>query len=567
MFIRALFFFVILFLGNIRGVSASQVDAQAANITGITNRLLPNDSKLTRIAEKLDQEKKNPFVPPKTYRMPLQKQSETPKFILQSIEVSGHQVLSEEDLKKVWQPYVGRQVDFFALSKIAYEMSVLYRLKGYFLSYVVVPEQKIDAQSGHVRLCALEGYVDRVELHAYSGQEVSERLLSLTQAFKKRPLKLHEFETALFKIRDLYPNSRAFFEPSDSEKNGAIKLKLVIEKKKTLQATAGVNNYGTEAVGPILYNVSGKLVPSWQPEHSVDVSYQQSLLRRELSAGSVGYELPVGEDGATVSLQGTLLFSNPTSTLDIVKVQKKMASTFLHPVIRSQDSNLYIGTELRYIDQNQHVKDFNAYMKERVRQLRFLGLLDWADTYAGQNSLQFKGTYGLPVLNPIKKNSPNKSRQSGSGQPLYFSVNFSRLQRLLGPFSVKFQADSQYAARNLLAIDRFYSNGPPLNGSYPTATFSGDTGIEAKIELLYDIAQTGPLNALQLFGYASQINIWNRSPIGGEKFSDRGKGLGGGVRAFYKKLAASLEYAYPVMTPVGSTSVNPRILFSLSGNF
>lgn len=546
--------------------SAGAARATAGQTSAVTEKLLPDETGLAALASKLDAEKKTPLVSPDTYRKPVQKAEDTPLFTLKTVTIIGNRTIRAKELLPCWAHYVGQKIGFNELSDIAYCMTKAYRKEGYFLSYAVIPVQDIDTNVGQVTFKVIEGYVDQIEIQKQDHKEISPRIRALSEYFRGLPLRMDNFERGLLLVRDLYPNAKAFFEPSPVNAEGATRVRLVIPPKQALQGLAGVNNYGTDAVGPITYNVGMSWAPKWQEEHKVDLSYQQSLLPRELKAAVAGYTAPIGNDGITVSLQGIVLASHPTTTLKIDKHQATIIGTLLDPLIRSQELNLYGGVELRYANQKQTVADFSQLIRERVRQVKVLALVDWADGWAGQNSFQFKGTSGLNVLNPISKNDPHKSRAFGSGVPLYFEVNFTRLQRLMGPFSVKFQADTQYAARELLAIDRFYSNGPPMDGAYPAASMSGDSGFEGKIELIYHLEALLGLQDIQFFTYMSKINIWNRSPIlGVETFSATGRGAGIGVRANYRNLTGSLEYGYPILHPVCGNSVTPQILFSVMG--
>lgn len=563
------FSYFILFVQEV-GASHATTSAQAAavsnQVSDVTDKMVAEEDGVNKLLKNLEKENKVLLVTPDTYKKPEQKKENTPTFILRKISIAGNKTVQTRFLRHLWCDYIGKKVTFNLLNQITKKITGDYRKRGYFLSYAVIPEQKINPKEGKITLRVIEGYVSRIKIQHADRKKISERTGALISFFRKRPLRVDDFERALLLIRDLHPDTKAYFEAVNTDQSGATQLKLIIPPKQAVHGFVSFNNYGTSAVGPVMESVGLSIAPPWQEEHQLDLNYQQALLTKEYRAGILSYTFPLRDNGLSANIRGTALSSTPTSAFNIHKKQEKLTWTMLYPFVRSINFNFYGGLELRYINQRQTVSDFSQLTRERVRQLKVLALFDWSDAWAGKSSLSFRAFSGLNILHPISDNSPHKTRASGNGKPLYFTMNFSRLQRLMGPFSARFQVDTQYAARSLLNIDRFYSKGAPLDGAYPAAAMAGDSGIEAKIELIYSMGEQLGMDDVQLFSYLSQIRTWNRTPIAGlEKYSEIARGAGIGLRFTYHQITGTLEYGYPIIAPVGGNSINPKVLFSLAG--
>ena len=56
------------------------------------------------------------------------------KLRIDSIKITGNQILSSEELKPILEPYAGKELDFLELKRIAEDITEEYRKRGYTLA-------------------------------------------------------------------------------------------------------------------------------------------------------------------------------------------------------------------------------------------------------------------------------------------------------------------------------------------------------------------------------------------------------------------------------------------------
>jgi len=82
---------------------------------------------------------------------------EGPSFLLKKVEITGSSLFTDEELMRVYGPYLGKTQSFGDLVKLADKIKGSYREKGYLTTIVYIPEQEI--VDGKVEIRVMEGKV------------------------------------------------------------------------------------------------------------------------------------------------------------------------------------------------------------------------------------------------------------------------------------------------------------------------------------------------------------------------------------------------------------------------
>src|SRR6185295_18769874 len=125
------------------------------------------------------------------------------RFVLREIAVEGATVYPPDELAATFKKSIGQEISVAQVFAFANELTAHYRRDGYVLSQVLVPAQ--DVTAGRVKLIAVEGYVDAIQLRGTVA--ANDALLTGYGAALKRarPLTAAALERYLLLINDL-PN-------------------------------------------------------------------------------------------------------------------------------------------------------------------------------------------------------------------------------------------------------------------------------------------------------------------------------------------------------------------------
>ncbi len=167
------------------------------------------------------------------------------KFILKSINVTGNEQFTDEQLLSAVQDQIDKEVNLGGLRKIASEIKKYYRDHGFIAAYAYVPPQSID--SGNVEIAVVEGILESVEIknNKWFSERTLRRFLRLVPG---KILYLNELQSALIylnKHKDI--KVKSYLKPGAKAKT--TKLELDVKDKFPLHISSDVNNLGTENTG------------------------------------------------------------------------------------------------------------------------------------------------------------------------------------------------------------------------------------------------------------------------------------------------------------------------------
>ncbi|MEO8062904.1 MAG: POTRA domain-containing protein [Pseudomonadota bacterium] len=473
-------------------------------------------------------------------------------FVLRAIHIEGATAYSAAQLEAPFQRFAGQQITVAQVFQFANELTARYRRDGYVLSQVLVPAQ--DVTAGVVKLLAVEGFVDAIELRGAVARD--DTLLTKYGAALKRsrPLTAAALERYLLQINDLARvSSRGTLVPS-ARTPGAADLVVDILRDYTTVSVASDNRNG-RSLGSQRASLdfgSYGLIGEWSHLGlHAGSSFDDKLLYAGLDFGNA-----FGSRGMSWSIGATGVRSRPGRAANLATDDLETRSLsgqieLRAPLIRSRAENLYLRAALTTFDGQSEFESADL-SRDQIRALR-LGLsFDSADAARGINSIEIEFSKGLAALGARAEGTMSSplSRAGGRADFAKATLYLARLQSLGsalgGHWSALAAVNAQHAFDTLLAAELFSFGGENFGRGYDPSEMAGDSGEAAKFELRYSgAAPELGVPGYSLYGFYDLGHVRRRDPLG-EAAGERASAAGMGLRMTGKRWQGLIEYAIPL---------------------
>lgn len=492
--------------------------------------------------------------------------AKTIRFTLKDVHIEGTTIFTREELSDVYAPYQNKEVTLEIAWMMAGTITERYRSAGYFLSRAYVPEQRI--KDGVISIHVVEGYIGRVESDSPEAERPIIRKL-IARLEKQKPVTVAEVESFLLRLNDLPGLSvRGVLSPLNEEADGAVKLTLVAAKAE-MRGSLSFDNYGSRFLGP----------------HQASASYSASLLPLQQTTASVLSSLPVDElhyaalnhliaatPDITVEWFGSTTRARPGHTLEELDIDSRSLSTnveMTYQWIRQRQENLAINVIIDGRDTRSNLMN-TPFIRDHIRVLR-AGLAYEVSKWNGANAARLLLSQGLKILGASDKGDRNLSRAEALPDFTKAEFSFSRLQNIVGSWSLMASLSGQVASGPLYSAEEFGYGGQTYGRAYDASEITGDHGVSGMLEIRYD--GLGEWKSMQPTPYIfyDYGKIWNDDT--GQQESESGSSVGLGIRMNgLWTMAGNMALAFPltrdVSTPIyGDDEKSPRILFQISKQF
>lgn len=495
------------------------------------------------------------------------------KFVLKKIDLEGNTIFPPRDLYALYEEYIDKEVSPRTLVKIANKITAYFRDKGYILSRAYVPAQKI--KHGMARIKVIEGFIDEVMIEWDEDMRKDDRICFYANRLKKiRPLDIKDLERALYQIRDLPGvTAKAILRPAKKTKRAS---DLIVKVKRShFDVKMDINNDSTVSVGPWRYYsmLTFNDLLGENEQFSLYGSTTNPMSRMKMFG--VMYNVPIFCDGFTkLFLKFDKMYTDPKFAQGVLRQVGNMTSFSIgvrHTLIHERWLTWSAGLWLDFKNLRNDLYNAAALTREtrdKIRNLRLETTFDMADSLGGVNLVNVSVTQGIKNLGAEIKTgtgSQQSTRPDGRLDFTKFELSLSRSQTLGGGFSAFAQVNSQYAATSLLSPERFSFGGAPFARSYESNFLSGDSGIEAKLEVRYTQPFDNFFKWVQLYGYYDYGMVWNNKPLGSEKAFLAAPGVGGGIKTkLMYGFSSHLEYGFPLKERVNTNKAKKRLYFGLT---
>jgi len=512
--------------------------------------------------------------------------SKTIIFTLKQIRIEGMSVFTSEQVSDLYASYLGREVTLDTVWTIAGKLTEFYRTKGYFLSRVAVPQQKID--NGIVTLQAIEGYVGDAKLAGPLAENpIVKSWINTLESY--RPLRADQIESVLLQLNDIPGvNIHATLEPMKPSdvSDGAVRILLEENPSDRWSGSIVFDNNGSRFLGP--YEAQIQAEATFLPGERTTVTGLMPFPAHEMQYGGIKQEISLFPS-ATAELYGSYTHSNPGYSLKLEDIKSNtlsLGAAFDYTLIRQRDQVL--TARLAFHVQNSSTDILGtAFTRDYTRALS-LGLnYQFADVWGGQNTFAGTLSQGLPILGASPAGQLNISRAGAAPDFTKFTVDASRLQTIGDSWGLLTALSGQWASGPLYTSEQFGYGGQTFGRAYDNSEITGDQGVEGSLELRYNGIHplpTAPAEGseparsskdfrVQPIPYAFYDvgAVWNGGLHPTSAFaSGSSAGLGLRLQANFglsMNAGFALPLTRPIENPISGNGKSPRYFVSVSFGF
>jgi len=401
---------------------------------------------------------------------------------IRAFQVDGLPAASAETLARLTAPYTGTARGYGDLMDAATTVTrYMQRELGYYVGYAYVPEQR--PQDGVVRLQALEGRLDRIDIVVPEGPEgeaLRERIARQLAGLQPGSvLRADELDRAVLLLEDLRGvNVKVEIQPGRQPGTAALRVTPVAESATAWRLDA--DTYGNRYTG--LARVTGAVSRSGVLRVGDAVSAQLlSSHTGGLRQATLGYVTPVGTGGWRVGAllsrveYGVDTDDFPADYHGSVNVAGGYA---LYPLLRQRNVNLFglFSYEHKHFDDRQVAGSLRKFSNDWV-----LGLVgDSRDAWGGGgiNTFELQGLVGRMHFG---------AGANSLGLDEHFSkwtLGAARLQNLIpGRLQLYGRYKGQLSSTSLDATERYAVGGPNGVRGFDPGQGSADTAHVLSAEL------------------------------------------------------------------------------------
>jgi len=541
--------------------------------------ILPGPADIDRIRPE-QPETSGPVSNPQNIRIPASPLSPTPvpkgakkiHFVLRDIIFEHVTVFSPQQLKELYEPYVGKKVTVEIAWKIAAELTEKYRQHGYFLSRAFVPAQEI--VNGTLKVVGVEGYISEVSMagDAVPPSDVIGKAIDAIKA--DRPTRTLTLERQLLLLNDLPGLSfQATIAPA-KDTEAAAQLILTVKKTKGT-TTLSFDNGGSRYLGPNEVSAawSGSLLSMQQTDLFIQSApavlspyggalYTTNATQKIVLAPSTILDFTAGYTNAV-----------PGYTLKVADVTSQATNGGIgisSRILRQREENLTLRLSMDFRNSDTDISH-SVLSRDRIRAANFGVNYDNTDSWLGHNYLDVELRQGLPIIGSSTADDTDLSRPDINPDFTKLLVNYSRLQTLTADWSSSLSLSGQKASGPLYSSEEFGYGGMAIGRAYDTSEISGDDGISGSLELRYQSVPQWHQITLSPYAFYDIGKVWDLYPSDPEQISAASAGPGMRVNCV-NGLSGNFYIADPltktVDTPIyGDSKKAPRYAFQVSYKF
>lgn len=458
------------------------------------------------------------------------------------------------------------------LNQFASELTSLLRDKGYALSNVFVPAQRV--AQGSVVLQVVPGLlskVDAVDSRLYSVKQLE----SVFGRHVERPVNTNQFEQKLLLINDL-PGLSARGAFAAADRTGFTNMRLVLEEQDKVEFRVRLDNYNVESTGDLRFLAGASVNNVTGNRDRLDVDFVQTFDEGDLTNASVQYQI--------VSPNLRHRFGGRYSQSDYdtesasfeVEGDNRFGELFWRAAwLRSSALNISTRASLA-------VKKAEQTTTDQEDELTVLGL-----SLDGDNvDRRFNGLNGVSVAyyrglnNTIgslgSRGAADSLRAGISGEFEKWLVNLQRVQLLGRANRLHFRVAGQFTNDQLSSLEQVNLGGPFSVRAFALGIASGDRSKFASAEWRSDwfpfanSAAYGEYTWKEILDVSLFVDYGKVTGVGIDN-DEEGAGAGLAISASDpgRRWRAELSAAVPFQDEdqFGRELDDEQIWFSLSGFF
>jgi hemolysin activation/secretion protein len=494
---------------------------------------------------------------------------------VKKIEVVGSTILTSAEVEALTVPLQNKSVTLSQLRDIADQITQIYQDRNFITSRAILLPQ--DIKNGIVTIQVREGALERVDVKRagnvtgrLNDNYIRDRILQAAAP----PLSFAQLEDELQLLRadPLIGDIRANLT-TGSKDNQSV-LQITFTEAQTFSVRPFVDNYGNPSTGIYREGVNLQELNATGNGDSLLLGYTRS---GSADVYQVNYQYPINPKNGTLgfnfSASQNPVIEPPFDTLNILTDSFTFELAYRQPIVRTPREEFALGISAAIENSGSFLggRSFNFQnfkFDDGGSQTRVIRLIqDYVSRDPGGAwALRSSFNAGLDVLGATIRTdgSPDGRFFSWIGQVL-------RVQRLGSDRDTLayFRLNMQFSGDQLLSLNRFSIGGPQSIRGYRQNQLTGDSGIQASVELQLPVARDAEGVAIvKLLPFLEAGTIWNNSGINPSPQSLIGLGLGASYQPI-RNLTIRIDYGIPLIDAKnpGTNLQDSGLYFSVNGNF
>ena len=452
-------------------------------------------------------------------------------FYLKNIEVAESYILSNDDIKAIIEPLVGRVVQLQEIKDAIDKINTLYAEKNYITARAFLEDQVIE--DGTIRISLLEGRVGYVNINGNKCTTNGYIMRRLNNMEMGNLLELRKLEQDVIQFNHVNEGININANLVPGEVVGTSDLEINVRENFPFHITLATDNAGRETIGQNRFGLIGQI---------------DSLTghRDKLTGGSywskssvtpfIDYNIPLNKSG------GRLGFSYSASNMDITKgdyamfdISGKSQSAQLYysqPIIDKPWLNLTSISNVAYKTAGTSIADYRIY-RDKVITVG-TGVMARKDSRRGIWYTNHNVSYSFPMDHSFY--DPYFRYEGGIIRIHDFGKG------IIGQFRGLWQYSPE---KYIPSLDQFQVGGVSTVRGYSEGALIGRTGYLASAEVIFPITPSEWKFKLR----GKERIIYPRNLIKGAVFVDHGAVFSGGEDVTSNNFLASAGFGFRVNLP------------------
>jgi len=508
------------------------------------------------------------------------------KTLVKKFVINGANLFTAKDFEPVLNKYRDKELSMTDLKKVADEITLFYRKKGYITSLAYVPEQEIVDNT--VEFKVVEGRVGniKVEKPKYSKAENVEKRFLVEEG---EILDSNKLDVNLHRINQEEPDRtmRAVLSPGSTKESSNILLK--IDKERSPQHfSIDFNNRGTKDTGLNRYGVTYRNNNLLGNEDALAMRFNTNISNNVYS-GSAAYDFPVSRYNTRFGMYGAYSKADVGGQFAVLSPQGVGVFGGLyvsHPWLdkkffdEATSSTMALKSNLTAGFDAISVRNKLLSQETSDDQLRVLkGGVNFEETDSwGRGGLTAEIQAGIPgFLGSMGKHDAKASRVDAGGEFQKYGVSMARITPLPASLLLINSFKGQFTPSRLVSSEQMLFGGADSVRGYPEADYLADYGwmmtaelrapfflLPPELKVPFDKKHTSWVNAIQLVGFLDAGEGYLNDPRVGELGHKQLVGAGFGLRVnLYDSLRAMMDIGYPIANQKPSDNSTHTIHFGV----
>lgn len=410
---------------------------------------------------------------------------------VKSLRFTGNARFADAVLLSVLGEVTKQSFDLAGLRGLADKITQHYHANGYPFARAFLPAQNIT--DGVVRIDIVEGRYGKVQ--ATGDAALRARAQDFLAPLKPGAvIESDALERASLILND-QPGIQTTPLIRPGQELGTGDLLVNVSRTPLVHGDVGADNHGNRYTGAL--RLRANLLLDSPFLFGDQVTLRGIYSEEGLWLGSLGYSLPLGASGlrANVSYAHTYYELGKTfASLDAHGTAKVASAGLSYPLVRSQQSNLTLGTTWQHKKLNDQQDGTDTNNDKSSNSAVFAMPFDHRDGLGGggitYGNLSY--TLGWLKLDSALESTDRSSGTNTRGDFSKWNLDVARLQALPANFNLFARISVQWADKNLDSSEDFSLGGPNGVRGYPVGEGIGDKGWLAQIELRYQWQNFAP---------------------------------------------------------------------------